>query len=128
MTDLYLGIASLVITAISAAFWMRAIKRLEIPANRGLYIAAWLLAAASGIAALLGTPGWFGGIAAGAGALLSGLLLVTVAIGGQKVGGDVIQVGATIPQFTAIDEHGRLFDSHSLAGRPSLIKFFRGHW
>ena len=53
---------------------------------------------------------------------------LTFAIGGQFVGPDAIAVGATLPTFTAIDEHGETFDSLSLAGSPVLIKFFRGLW
>jgi peroxiredoxin len=30
--------------------------------------------------------------------------------------------------FTALDEHGREFALASTAGRPLLLKFFRGHW
>jgi cytochrome oxidase Cu insertion factor (SCO1/SenC/PrrC family) len=58
----------------------------------------------------------------------STFFLLTVAIGSQKVTDDAIEVGATIPSFTATDEHGQTFDSQSLAGHPALIKFFRGHW
>ena len=39
-----------------------------------------------------------------------------------------IEVGQTIPAFSALDEHGNVFDSGSLAGSRVLIKFFRGHW
>ena len=41
---------------------------------------------------------------------------------------DHLQVGATIPAFDALDEHGERFDSASLEGHPVLIKFFRAHW
>ena len=60
--------------------------------------------------------------------LAAALLLLTVMIGGQKVGDKAIQIGMTIPAFTAPDEQGRTFDSAALAGNPVLIKFFRGHW
>jgi peroxiredoxin len=51
-----------------------------------------------------------------------------VSISRQQLGDDAIAVGSTIPSFTATDEHGKIFDSQSLAGQPVLIKFFRGHW
>ncbi len=128
MGDTYLGLASLVIVAISIRLWIRAFKRVEIPKNRGGYVAAWVVAAGLGLAALVGEPGWLGGIPAGFGVFASTFLLFTIVIGGQKVGDEAIRVGAAIPHFTTTDEHGQTFDSQSLAGHPVLIKFFRGHW
>ncbi len=59
---------------------------------------------------------------------IGSLLPFTVAISRQEVAADAIRVGDTIPHFTAVDEHGQLFDSDSLRGHPVLIKFFRAHW
>ncbi len=128
MGSMYFGLASLVVLAISIYLWIRALKRVEIPENRGGFILAWVVAAGLGVAALAGEPGWLGGIPAGLAIFASMFLLLTVAVGAQKVAGDAIQVGATIPPFAATDEHGQTFDSESLAGHPVLIKFFRGHW
>lgn len=128
MSDAYLGLASLAVVAISIRLWIAAIKRVEVPSNRVGFVAAWVAAAGLGLAALAGEPGWLGGIPASFGVVASCFLLLSVAIGGQKVGDAVIQVGDTIPDFTATDEDGQLFDSMSLAGHPVLIKFFRGHW
>ncbi len=128
MGDVVLGLASLVVVATSIGLWIRATKRLEIPKNRTGFVAAWIVAASLGVAALAGEPGWLGGIAAGLAVFATAFLLLTVAIGGQKVAGNAIRVGNTIPAFTANDEHGQAFDSQSLAGHPVLIKFFRGHW
>ena len=128
MTDAILGFASLGVVAISVGLWIRALKRVEIPENRGFFVAAWVVAAALGVATLVGEPGWTGGIPAAFGIFVSLFFLVTVAIGDQKVGDGAIRVGAPIPDFTATDEHGQKFDSQSLAGHPVLIKFFRGHW
>ena len=52
----------------------------------------------------------------------------TVAISRQEVSTAGIQVGETVPLFTAIDRHGERFDSATLGGKPTLMKFFRGHW
>ena len=41
---------------------------------------------------------------------------------------NAIRIGDTIPAFSALDENGELFESKTLAGKPALIKFFRGHW
>ena len=128
MIDAILGFASLGVIVLSVHFWIRALKRVEIPENRGFFVAAWVGAGALGVAALLGEPGWLGGIPAAFSVFASLFFVGTVAIGGQKVAGDAIRVGATIPDFTATDEHGTTFDSRSLAGHPVLIKFFRGHW
>lgn len=128
MLDTTMGFTSLAVIAVSAALWFRGIQRVAIPENRGFFIVAWIVAAVSGVAALLGEPGWLGGISAGIGVFGAVFFLGTVAIGRQKVGDTAIQVGASIPHFTAADEHGQMFDSQSLAGHPVLIKFFRGHW
>ena len=128
MGDTVIGLAALVILAISIRLWVRAIKRVEIPANRVGFVAAWIVVAGMGVTALAGEPGWLGGIPAGLALFASLFFLFTVAIGAQKVGEDAIRVGSTIPAFTATDEHGQTFDSESLAGHPVLIKFFRGHW
>jgi hypothetical protein len=128
MSDMYLGLASLVVVAISVGLWIRAIGRVEIPKNRGGFVAACVVATGLGVTALAGEPGWLGGIPAGIAGFASTFSLPTVAIGGQKVAGDAIQQGSTSPSFAATDEHGQTFDSASLAGHPVLIKFFRGHW
>jgi hypothetical protein len=128
MSDMYLGLASLVVVAISVRLWIRAIGRVEIPKNRGGFVTACVVATGLGVTALAGEPGWLGGIPAGIAVFASTFFLLTVAIGGQKVAGDAIQLGAVIPSFAATDEHGQTFDSASLAGHPVLIKFFRGHW
>ena len=123
-----LGLAALGVVVMAGIFWVRALQRVEIPANRGAFVAAAVLAAILGVLALASGPGWLGGIAAGLSVLVSSFFLFTVAIGDQKLSEDAIQVGATIPAFTATDEHGQTFDSQSLAGHPVLIKFFRAHW
>ena len=128
MGDLYMGLASLVVVAVSACLWILALKRVAIPRNRGGFVAAWVFATGLGVAALAGEPGWLGGIPAGLAVIASTFFLLTVAIGGQKVGEGAIRVGSTIPEFMATDEHGQTFESASLAGHPVLIKFFRGHW
>ncbi len=128
MTDTIFGFSSLGVIVVSVGFWIRSLKRVEIPKNRGFYLATWMGAGALGVAALLGEPGWLGGIPASFSVLVTLFFLGAFAIGGQKLGDEAIHVGASIPDFTATDEHGSTFDSRSLAGHPVLIKFFRGHW
>jgi len=128
MSAKFIGLAAFAVAATSAALWWRALRRVEIPDNRATFITAWIVALVLGVAALLAAPGWLVGTLASLSVLVCCLLLLTVAIGGQKVGNQAIRVGMTIPAFTTVDEHGRTFDSSSLAGNPALIKFFRGHW
>lgn len=126
--DAWLGFAAFGITAVTAALWFRGIRNVGIPENRGVFVAAWIIAALAGVTALLGSPGWLGGTAATLGTVVPFVLLFTVSISRQKLGAQAIQVGDRIPSFNALDEHGNRFDSESLSGHLVLIKFFRAHW
>jgi hypothetical protein len=128
MSDPMLGYLSIAIMAIAATFWGRALVRVEIPRNRSPFIVASIIAAALGITSLAGESGWLAGTLAGLSIFVAAFFLLTVAIGGQKVGDAAIQTGAVIPHFRALDEHSQTYDSAALAGTPALIKFFRGHW
>ena len=98
-----------------------------IPENRTLFVGAWLVAATLGIAALV-KAGWIGRVAA-VPAIAVGLFLpFTVSISKQVLPPNAIQVGDTIPAFSAPDDRGEIFDSARLRGHPVLIKFFRAHW
>ena len=120
--------ASLAVFLVSFRRWIAALKRVEIPDNRSGFVAAWATAEGLGGLALVNEPGWIGGVPAGLGAFGSCFVLFTVAIGQQRLGEGAIRVGDSLPPFTAMDEHGQLFDSESLVGHPVLIKFFRAHW
>lgn len=126
--DVLLGWASLAIIVVSGRLWTRAMRQVAIPEDRSLFLASWIVAFALGFAALLGDPGWIGGVPAVIGQLIAALLIVTRLISEQKVAPGAIQVGDSIPAFTAPDERGETFDSRDLAGHPVLIKFFRAHW
>ena len=39
-----------------------------------------------------------------------------------------VEVGGSLIPFTAQDQDGQAFDSASLRGQRTLLKFFRGHW
>ena len=56
------------------------------------------------------------------------MLIFLTATGAQKVDEKSLNVGEKIPAFTAPDDNDVEFDSASLAGTRTLIKFFRGHW
>jgi len=108
--------------------WFRAMFKVEIPTNRARFIAAMAVVAVLAISALMTDAGLTSKIPAGFAALGSALFLFTFAISKQKAGTAAIAVGDVMPEFSAVDEHGKPFDSSSLTGHPVLIKFFRGHW
>ena len=128
MNATMLGMSALVLTLVSVVLWIRAVRNVSLPENRSGYMIALVLAGVLGIVALSQSPGWLVGVPAVFSIIIALFFSLTFAIGGQFVGSDATAVGATLPTFTAIDEHGETFDSLSLAGNPVLIKFFRGHW
>ncbi|MGI9433124.1 MAG: hypothetical protein ACR2PQ_12960 [Myxococcota bacterium] len=128
MSATVLGIVSAVIVVGAGVSWFRAVGRVQLPKDRRGYLAVWLLGGALGIAALTSGAGWVGGIPAGIAILGTAFFLLTVTISPQKAAPDVISVGAPIPEFSAPDDKGGTFESASLAGNPTLVKFFRGHW
>ena len=108
--------------------WFRAAFAVRLPEDRRGYVAAWAVGGVLGIAALASGPGWIGAVPASVAALGAAFFLFTIAISRQEAAPDVIAVGDAVPAFSAPDEHGATFDSASLAGKPYLLKFFRGHW
>jgi cytochrome oxidase Cu insertion factor (SCO1/SenC/PrrC family) len=62
-------------------------------------------------------------------AVLAGVFFsVLVAVSAQRAAADAIRVGEMLRDFTALDDRGEPFSIASTAGRPLLLKFFRGHW
>lgn len=123
-----LAVAALLLTLGAGTFWVRALRRVALPANRSYFLGVFLLAGVLGVIALVQGPGWIGAVPAVFSILVALFFALTIAIGDQKVGADAIAIGASLPAFTAVDEHGETFNSVTLAGNPVLIKFFRGHW
>jgi hypothetical protein len=72
--------------------------------------------------------GFLGGVPAVLGLLIGVFFLFTVSISRQEVASNAIKVGAKLPDLSAPDEHGESLAFSSLAGKPILLKFFRGHW
>lgn len=118
---------ALAMVAGGMVWWFRRVGRVQVPQNRTPFLAWSILGGVLAVFAIADGSGWTTWLPAGA-ALLGALFVVaTISISRQKVEG-ALGVGDAMPVFQAPDESGALFDSASLAGRPVLLKFFRGHW
>jgi hypothetical protein len=123
-----LGFLALVVAAATVTLWFRQINQVDVPEDKTTYLVFFLFAAALGVGAFVARTRWFGGVAAALAILIGSFFPFTMAISRQEVAVNAIRVGDTIPAFSALDENGELFESKTLAGKPVLIKFFRGHW
>ena len=123
-----LGFLAFVVAAATAALWFRQINQVDIPENRTTFVIFFLTAAALGVGAFVARTRWFGGVAAVLAIMIGSFFPFSVAISRQEVATNGIQVGETIPHFSAIDDNSQRFDSESLQGQVVLMKFFRGHW
>ncbi len=127
-TGTKLALLALVVVVGTAIRWFYLARQVALPENRTAFVVFFLAAAALGVAAFFKGAGWGGRAAALVAILIGSFLPFTVAISRQEVASHGIEVGATIPHFTALDDTGERFDSDSLRGHPVLIKFFRAHW
>ncbi len=107
--------------------WFQKLQRVDIPEERTFFVSAWVIGLVTGILALAQSPGFFSGLIAVVVVLGSAAVLVLTVLAPQQADAP-IQVGQTIPEFTAYDENGESFDSRELHNKKLLIKFFRGHW
>ena len=123
-----LGVLALVVAAATVVLWFRRIGEVDIPEDRTTYVIFFLSAVALGVGAFVAGARWFGGVAAVLAIVIGSFFPFTIAISRQEVAANAIRVGDSIPVFSALDENGETFESKTLAGKPALIKFFRGHW
>ena len=124
-----IGIAALALALGTTWLWFYMTGTVGLPETRAGFVAAWLLAVALGVFAYIKGTSLPGGLPPALGMLVSCFLLFTVYISPQTLDTTrSIKVGDTIPQFTAPDGQGEIFDSLSLNGHLVLIKFFRAHW
>lgn len=119
------GLAALLIVLAATGSWFWRAYKVDIPKEPLPYAAAWASGAALGLVSLLFFDG---GTAAGLAAALGALFFYFVMTGAQRAGETQVRVGDQLPAFQAVDDTGTVFDSAELAGRPALLKFFRGHW
>ena len=128
MNPTHIGILALLLVVASGILWFRAAMAVRLPENRSAFVATWIGGAILAIASLAsGAEGWTL-IPAVLALVAAVFFLFTVAISRQEVEDHAIAVGGSLPDFSALDEDGQTFDSADLAGRPVLLKFFRGHW
>ena len=127
-TGTALGVVAALLAVLVTLLWFRQVNLVALPGDRTIFVLGWVLAAALGFGALVLGVRWFGGIPAVLAILLGGGLPFTVYISPQQVADNPIAVGDTIPAFVLLDDTGKRFNSNVLAGKPALIKFFRGHW
>ncbi len=128
-TGTKLGIAALALAVGTVMLWFYLARQVNLPDDRTFFVIAFLGAAALGIAAYVKGTSIPGGIPPVIAIVIGLFLPFTIAISPQELEtGKVIQVGDTIPHFTALDDQGVRFDSASLDGHLVLIKFFRAHW
>ena len=123
-----LALLSLLLAVGCTMVWFNRAENVALPENRALFIVIWLSAVALAITAIVKKAGWLGRIAALPAIVIGLFLPFTVSISEQILPPGAIQVGQTIPNFSAPDDRGQVFDSAQLRGNPVLIKFFRAHW
>ena len=123
-----LALFALVLAVGCTMVWFNRAENVALPENRTVFIAIWLSAVALAIAAFVKKAGWLGRIIALPAIVIGLFFPFTVSISEQILPPNAIQVGETIPNFSAPDDRGELFDSAQLRGNPVLIKFFRAHW
>ena len=122
------GLVAFAVVVVTGFVWFRRALAVRLPASRKSFVLAMTGGAILGAAALAGDPGWIAGSAATFALAAGALFGLLVAISGQKGGAGRFQVGSPVPDFSAPDQNGEPFQLSSLAGRPFLLKFFRGHW
>ena len=123
-----LGFIALAIAIGLVLFWFRQVNLVALPQDRTLFVIAFATAAVLGIATFIVGTRWFGGIPAVGAIIVGAFMTGTIYISPQKVADNPVKVGDVIPQFVALNDDGERFNSGDLAGQPTLIKFFRGHW
>ena len=123
-----LAVLAVAVLVLTTAAWFKRASQVAVPDNRLGFLISWSLATLLGAASLFSADaGWFSMILASI-ATLGGVMLLGLYVLRKQGAGDTISIGARIPAFSALDEHGVAFDSASLSGSPVLLKFFRGHW
>lgn len=128
MSASVLGFLALALLAQAGFVWTRSIGEVRTGERRPLVLGIVLAGLGLGVLALWQGAGLFGSIAAGLAVALAAVFLTLTVLGRQLRATPAVAVGQPMPEFSAPDAEGQPFSSASLAGRPYLLKLFRGHW
>ncbi len=128
MTGSTLGWLAFAVAIGNGIVFLQRMRRVSLRRVRFAHDLGWAAALALGIAALAQGAGWLAGAAAGVAAFSGALMLFLRLQSPQAKTTPAVRVGGPILDFTAPDENGAPFSLSSLAGKPFLLKFFRGHW
>jgi hypothetical protein len=110
-----------------ASYWAK-IKALTVPRNPIVYQVAMVVGASLAVWGLVRGAGVGGAALAVAALVAAGFFLFTSLISRVPETTLAVSVGDAILDFTTEDADGSSFALSELAGRPFLLKFFRGHW
>ncbi|RMF20282.1 MAG: hypothetical protein D6760_11895 [Deltaproteobacteria bacterium] len=119
--------AALVVAGAWASYWPR-IKAHRVPRRPIVHQAAMAAGICLAILGLVRGPGTLGvvlAVFAVIGAIFFLFSSLTSAVPQKR---PAVEVGGRVLPFEATDSEGARFDLGSLAGRPILLKFFRGFW
>ena len=122
------GWIGLAIVIATGWLWMRLIRDVAVPRRRAPYLASFLAGGILGLVAIIQGDSLSGSIAGGIALAIALVFSLLRSFSAQKRTEPAVAVGDPILAFSAPDETGADFDLTSLAGRPFLLKFFRGHW
>lgn len=128
VSGLRLAVFAAVVVFGAWASWWAKIKALTVPRNSVIYLALMSSGIVLGLWGLSRGAGALGGILAFSAIVAAAMFLFTAYISGMPSAPPGAAVGEKFLDFTASDSDGGDFTLSSLAGRPFLLKFYRGHW
>jgi hypothetical protein len=128
ISGLQLALTSLFLSLAAWGVYWRLIFSMRVPRKPRGFQFVMAVSSALAIAALFGRPGWAGASVAAVSLLASSMFLFTSVMSAVPRAVPTVTVGEPILSFAGLDADGATFESAALAGRPFLLKFFRGHW
>ena len=123
-----LALTAFVFFAGATTLWFRRIQQVAIPSNRLGFLATWGVAIAVGAMSMFVEGGGWPSTVMAIVAILGSSTFITLYLLGNQRSINPIEVGNTLPAFSASTDERIIFDSTAAQGTPLLIKFFRGHW
>lgn len=128
MSGFHLSVLAFLLVFATGFRWFQLVYAVALPKNRLGFLLSMLLGAGLALVALVQGAGVVGSVLASLAIFLGCFFVFTWSISAQKGGPGTLQIGSKLQNFSAKDHSGNIFESTSLAGRPILLKFFRGHW